>query len=299
LRVEGVGALFLLRLCYNQGYLVTITPIAATDYRIACEARMLVRDREARANLYERYCKVTDLPLLVLAVLMIPSLLGPVVFHVTPEQENMLEAVDWFIYALFAVDFFIRLYLAPYRGPFLRENWLDIIILALPLLRPLRLVRSARLLRLIRLAWLLAFVGVAVAKLRIILTSRGLYWVILVTMGVVVVSALLVASFESGAGGSITDIPTALWWAAATVTTVGYGDTYPVTAEGRGIAVFLMVAGIIFFGILTANIAAYFVESKESSVYEHMENKLDEVLRRLDSIEASQAERTEPERVLK
>jgi voltage-gated potassium channel len=65
---------------------------------------------------------------------------------------------------------------------------------------------------------------------------------------------------ERSSGGTIDDFGTALWWAMATVTTVGYGDAVPVSATGRGIGVFLMLVGISFFGWVTANIAAFLVE---------------------------------------
>jgi voltage-gated potassium channel len=59
---------------------------------------------------------------------------------------------------------------------------------------------------------------------------------------------------------SIDDPGTALWWAISTVTTVGYGDTFPVTPEGKGMAVFLMLIGVAFFAWVTASIAAFLVE---------------------------------------
>jgi voltage-gated potassium channel len=77
-------------------------------------------------------------------------------------------------------------------------------------------------------------------------------------------AAALADYFERGAGGSIKDFPTALWWAVTTITTVGYGDTYPVTAEGRGVGVLLMLVGITVFGLLTANVAAFFVGANQA-----------------------------------
>jgi voltage-gated potassium channel len=250
---------------------------------------VLVRDRQTRTDLYYRYTKASEMPLLVLAVLMIPIILAPEVFSLAPDQEGMLDNLDWFIYTCFAADFTAKLYLAPSKLRHIRENWLDILVLALPLLRPLRLMRGARLLRLLRLARVLVFAGEALGKLKGILTGRGLHWVMMATLGVVVASAGLITVFEHGAGGTIKDFPDALWWAATTVTTVGYGDTFPVTPEGRGIAVFLMVMGIAFFGILTANVAAYFVESKEADANAELQHKLDQVLERLAAIEAAQS----------
>ncbi|MFL5733158.1 MAG: potassium channel family protein [Chloroflexia bacterium] len=249
---------------------------------------MLIRDKQVRTDLYYRYSNASELPLLVLAVLMIPVILAPEVFPISPDYVAMLDDIDWFIYACFAADFAIKIFLAPSKLRHIRENWIDVLVLALPLLRPLRLVRGVRLLRLLRLARLLVIVGEIVSKVRGILTGRGLHWVMLVTLGVIAGSAGLVTVFERGEGGNIRDFPAALWWAVTTVTTVGYGDTVPVSPEGRGVAVFLMVTGIAFFGVLTANVAAYFVESKESGANEELQRKLDQVLERLAAIEAAQ-----------
>src|SRR5437870_2219400 len=98
------------------------------------------RDKQARTELYYGYSKASDLPLLVLALLMIPIILLPEVFHLTTEQDALLDTVDWFIYATFATDLLIKLYLAPSAWRHIRENWIDVVILALPLLRPLRIL---------------------------------------------------------------------------------------------------------------------------------------------------------------
>ena len=73
-------------------------------------------------------------------------------------------------------------------------------------------------------------------------------------------SAALTLAVEEGGDGSIDSFGDALWWAITTVTTVGYGDTFPVTPAGRCIAWFLMITGIALFGVITANVAAFFME---------------------------------------
>jgi voltage-gated potassium channel len=88
--------------------------------------------------------------------------------------------------------------------------------------------------------------------------------------GTAVVSLLLgavaVLDAERGSpGANINTFGDALWWAASTVTTVGYGDRYPVTTEGRVIAVLLMLVGIALVGSITASVAAWFVRSSEES----------------------------------
>ena len=103
-------------------------------------------------------------------------------------------------------------------------------------------------------------------------------------MTVVVGCAGLALAVE-GDAGNIKTFGDALWWAVTTITTVGYGDRYPVTAAGRGIAALLMVTGIAFFGVLTANVAAFFLERDEQAT-EPEDDRLDEILRRLAAIES-------------
>lgn len=96
----------------------------------------------------------------------------------------------------------------------------------------------------------------------------------------VLASAAVVLGFEKD-HGEINDYGTALWWAVATITTVGYGDAVPETPAGRGVAVFLMLIGISFFSWVTASIAAFLVEFGE-------EGRLvsnNELLQKLESLE--------------
>ena len=95
-------------------------------------------------------------------------------------------------------------------------------------------------------------------------------------------AATLMYVVERNGDGPIQTYADALWWAAATVTTVGYGDVFPKTPAGRGIAFLLMLIGISMFGVLTARVAALFVEASEEN---HIARKLAEVLARLDRLE--------------
>jgi voltage-gated potassium channel len=89
---------------------------------------------------------------------------------------------------------------------------------------------------------------------------------------------------EHDSGGPIQSFGGALWWALATVTSVGYGDVYPVTPAGRTVAFVVMVVGITVFGVLTAGIAAYFVESSAEEG-RGGDERLDLILEKLDSLE--------------
>ena len=94
-----------------------------------------------------------------------------------------------------------------------------------------------------------------------ILRHHSLFRVLLAVVATIFVGAWLVLLFEERAKGSnIHDYPDALWWAIVTVTTVGYGDRYPVTEGGRIVAVILMLVGIGLIGTLTATVASVFIK---------------------------------------
>lgn len=208
--------------------------------------------RTRRAQLLDRFERATELPLLVLALAMLPLLILPLLVDLPDRVDDAFIAADWFIWAAFALDYGIRLGLTERRLTFMRREWADLLIIVLPFLRPLRVVRSARALRLLRLARLGAFLSRSGYGVRRLLVRHQLHYSLLVTVLVVLACAIAVLAVEDGSESSIDSFGDALWWAITTVTTVGYGDTFPVTPAGRGIAAVLMVTGIALFGVLTA-----------------------------------------------
>lgn len=238
-----------------------------------------------RQEALERFERATELPLLILALAMIPLLLVPLMVHLGEAAEDAVLAAEWFIWAAFAVEYVVRLSLSEKRWRFVRQHWPDLLIILLPFLRPLRVLRSARAMRLLRLGRLAAFVGKGTRDGRRLLVRHGLHYAVLVTLFVMVGAAGLVQAVEEGGGGDIDSFGDALWWSVTTVTTVGYGDMFPVTPAGRGIAAALMVTGIALFGVLTANIATFFIEHQEGDESDPVAARLDEVLLRLEAIE--------------
>lgn len=243
---------------------------------------------DRRREALERFERATELPLLVLAVAMIPLLVLPLLVDLPSGVRSSFIAADWFIWAAFAFEYVVRLSLTTTRWRFILREWASLLVIVLPFLRPLRVVRSARALRLLRLSRLLAVVGRVGQGARRLLVRHKLHYALLVTLVVVVAAAALGFMVEDGHGGTIDSFGDALWWAITTVTTVGYGDTFPVTPAGRAVAAFLMVTGIAMFGVLTANLAAFMVD--DSAGESEPEGKdgdwLDEVLRRLAAMEA-------------
>jgi voltage-gated potassium channel len=173
---------------------------------------------------------------MVLALIMIPALLVPEIFTLAPRENAILEWASWAIYAFFAGDLLIKLYLAPNALQHLRSHWLDLLVVLLPLLRPLRVLSGLRILQLLRALPVVVFAATGLRRLRMLFVRRNLDLVLLLAGALVLVCATLVYGFERNTGSAIDSFGDALWWAVATVTTVGYGDTVPATAEARIVA---------------------------------------------------------------
>jgi voltage-gated potassium channel len=245
-----------------------------------------------RGDLLDRFERATELPLLLLALAMIPLLIVPLLVDLSPSVDATFIALDWAVWAAFALEYVVRLTLTTTgRWRFVRREWPDLLIIVLPFLRPLRIVRSARALRLLRLGRLAGFLAETGQETRRLLVRHQLHYALLVTMLVVLGCAGLVFALEDGSDGSIDSFGDALWWAVTTITTVGYGDTFPVTPAGRGVAAFLMVSGIALFGVLTANLAAFLLERAPGSnkTDSPTDDRLDLILDRLAELEAAVA----------
>jgi voltage-gated potassium channel len=156
--------------------------------------------------------------------------------------------VEWVVWAAFAVDYLMRLALAPRRREFVRTHWVDLCAVVLPLLQPLRLLRMVS---------TLLLVG---RRARMASQIRLTTYVAGAVIGLLMFGSLAVLSVERDSpNGNIRTLGDAVWWSFTTMTTVGYGDHAPTTGLGRMIAVGLMLSGIALLGVVTANIAAWFI----------------------------------------
>lgn len=150
---------------------------------------------------------------------------------------------------MFGIDYVVRLWLSQDRRRFVRHNLLDLAVLVLPMLRPLRL------LRLVTLLSVLNRTGSNGLRGRVVTYAVG------GTALLIFCGALAITDAERGAAdATVVGFGNGWWWAITTLTTVGYGDTYPVTVTGRLVAAVLMVAGIALLGIVTATLASWLVE---------------------------------------
>lgn len=187
------------------------------------------------------------MPLILLAGAFLVAYAWPVLDpRIDADLRSFLIAVSWTVWAAFAADLLIRLWLADDRRAYAVRHWYDVALVALPLLRPLRLLR------------LLALVRILDRSAASNLAGRVLVYVSGAAALAVGLGALAVLDAERGAeDANITTFGDAVWWACTTVTTVGYGDRFPVTVEGRLVALVLMVLGIGLVGAVTAAVATW------------------------------------------
>ncbi|TLM98523.1 MAG: potassium channel family protein [Actinobacteria bacterium] len=217
-----------------------------------------------RSNAYDLFVFVlTVLSLAIMALLLLP---------LNPATEQLLRVYDNAICVVFLGDFAIRITRAPSRSEyFLREGgWLDLLgsIPSLGFFKYSAILRLARLSRLARITRLVREQN----RREIIddvLTHRSQYAAFITCFGallVLVISSVLVLGFESRAAeANITSGGDALWWALVTITTVGYGDRYPITFGGRVVAFTVMLAGVGIIGALASMLASVLVSPAPAS----------------------------------
>jgi voltage-gated potassium channel len=197
----------------------------------------------------EQWRRWTEWPVTGAAILFLIAYSWSVIGDLHGEAGDVAEWVMWAVWLVFLVDYVAQLLTAERRLFWFSRHLLQFLVVALPVLRPLRLLRLLNLWNVLQRAattWMRGRITVYVAACAGIL---------------VYVAALAELEAERGVPhANIEDFPTAIWWAFETITTVGYGDHFPITPEGRAIAVGLMIAGIGVLGIVTATLASWLVE---------------------------------------
>ncbi|MFC4244853.1 potassium channel family protein [Gryllotalpicola reticulitermitis] len=189
----------------------------------------------------------TDWPLAGLAVLFLVAYSWEVIGQLHGAAERVSETIEWVSWSAFAIDYVVSLVLAQPRWRWFYTHLIDLAIVALPVLRPLRLLRVA------------AAFTVLQRRTGTALRGRVIAYAIGAGLLLIYVSALAELNAEQ-ARGHIKTIWQALWWSVVTITTTGYGDYTPVTATGKLIAVCVMFGGVALIGVVSATLASWIVE---------------------------------------
>lgn len=175
-----------------------------------------------------------------------------------PEIRTVLQAADAAVCLVFFVDFLFALYRAPDRWRyFYTWGWLDLLS-SIPTIDAARWARLARITRVIRVLRGLRTAHLLTQTVLRRRAENGMLAACLAAVVLMAFAAITILQVEAG-NGNITTGEEAVWWALTTMTTVGYGDFYPVSSEGRIVAVVLMIAGVGMFSTFSAFLAAYFL----------------------------------------
>jgi voltage-gated potassium channel len=239
-------------------------------------SRFQTAGMDFRAVRIQRFFEV---PILIASLLVVPT----VILEEEPlsqQWHSVAVGLDWLTWSVFAAELVVMLWVVPDRRSWLRANpfALPVVLLTPPFLpAALQAARAVRLLRLFRFAR-------AFRLLSRYYSLTGIRFI-----------AGLVLFLVLGAGAAFADVERnynldswdGVWWAMSTVTTVGYGDVSPHTAAGRAIAIALMIVGIGFVALLTAELAQRFMSTKledEQDREASLARSNSEILKRLDDL---------------
>lgn len=221
-----------------------------------------------------------ELFVLVLSAIALLTLAGDTLLPLGPSAKVILGTADFGICLLFFFDFLYQLWRAPSRGRyFITWGWLDLLS-SIPFVEAFRLGRVGRIVRIVRV---LRGVRSTRRLASYILQRRAqstFLAVVLVSFVLLLFSSAAIMQFETVEGSNIKSAQDALWWAFVTITTVGYGDRFPVTPEGRLIGALLMTAGVGLFGTFSGFIASWFLtpgQKEEESELSAMRAELAEI----------------------
>ena len=224
-----------------------------------------------------------QLVILILSIYVLFALFVEAAFVLPPRVETLLQRIDDAICVIFLVDFGVRFARSRDRRRFMRWGWIDVLssIPTVDALRWGRLVRIIRVLRILR----------AFRSTRVLVNyffrnrAQGTFaTVALISVTLTIFSSIAVLNFENVPESNIKSASDALWWSFVTITTVGYGDKFPVTPEGRVIAAFLMTAGVGLFGTFTGLVASFFIEADQEKEAVKADAEADAVLIELRAI---------------
>lgn len=203
-----------------------------------------------------------DLFIVVLSIYVLGSLLVSTFTRLPPETDSLLNKIDTAICFVFLYDFIRKFIKAENKLHFMKWGWIDLIT-SIP---NLEIFRAGRLLRVIRFLRVLRAFRSTKYLVELIFANRkhsAITSVALIAVLMTIFSSIAILQLENDPNSNIKTAEDALWWSYVTITTVGYGDKFPVTTSGRILGAALMTVGVGIFGTLTALMASWFVEGKK------------------------------------
>ena len=225
------------------------------------------------------WTKLSPTFLQVLGVIFLAGYAWPIINpNLSPALHSLCNWTLFVIWIFFAFDYFARLSIADDKRIFVRKNLLDLAAVALPFLPLLRAIRA------------LAAVTVLSRRNRGSRSQQVTTSVVTLAFATWFVAGLAVTEAERHIdGANIQGVGDGWWWAITTMATVGYGDTYPVSTQGRIVGTSLMIMGVALLGTITASIASNFnsTDSEDSSKSTSSTTEIDVLKERIAELEGN------------
>lgn len=210
--------------------------------------------KEERVNLFGVF-------ILILSVYVLTALLIDTLFTLDPEVSMILKITDDFVCGIFLIEFIIRFYRAKKKWAFMRWGWIDLVS-SIPTFEYLRFGRIFRAIRLLRIFRAIRSTKELIHHFRKNRIESTVLSMAILAILLLIFTSITILKVEDVPNGNIKTAGDALWWAFGTVTTIGYGDYYPVTTAGRLVASVLIVFGVGLFGTLSGLITSWFMGQK-------------------------------------
>lgn len=198
----------------------------------------------------------------ILSIYVLCVLCFDTMFKLTPEVSKILNYFDNLICIIFLIEFIISFIRAPNKLNFMKYGWIDLIS-SIPTFNYLRAGRILRLIRLFRILRAFRSTNNLVKHIFKNKVEGTFSMALIFAFLMIIFSSIAILQVEIDPNSNIKSAEDALWWSYTTITTVGYGDKYPVTSLGRLIAVILMTVGVGLFGTFTGYMATFLISTNK------------------------------------
>jgi len=208
---------------------------------------------------------IFQIAILILSILVLAALAADTLCEFPAAIHNLIQLVDASVCMVLLVDFFVRLSRAESKWAFMKWGWIDLIA-SIPNLDLLRWGRLVRILRIIRLLRAIRSIHRVVSIIFQNKLQGGAISLGLVAFLLIAFSSFSILICERSQDANIKSAEDAIWWSISTMTTVGYGDEFPVTTEGRVVGIVLMICGVGLFAGLSGMVASIFLGVSDRQV---------------------------------
>ncbi len=206
----------------------------------------------------EENLKLLDVAVFILSIYVLVVTLVETFFVLPVETTRLLQYFDFPICIFFLIEFSIRLSSAKNKWKFMRWGWIDLLA-SIPMLHYFHYGRIFRVVRLLRAVRAMKKTPHVLAHFRNNKVNATVESAALIGVLITIFATIVILQVETAPDSNIRTAEDAIWWAIVTISTVGYGDKFPVTNLGRMVGIFLIIVGVGLFGVFTAYIASLFV----------------------------------------